>query len=137
MTHLVMFIDKINHNKIQFKENPTCYKVYYHYPNTIKNIGITFQCDNIQFIKMDYVKYGIINISPKLIKVLRKLDKYIKSKLEDYSGILTQYNEEYCIMFNENDIVKQVLREKPKTLCLNFKYITKGYYNNPVIHIIR
>ena len=71
-------------------------------------------------------KYGIINISPKLIKVLRKLDKYIKSKLEDYSGILTQYNEEYCIMFNENDIVKQVLREKPKTLCLNLKYITKN-----------
>jgi len=138
MSYLLTELNKLEHSKIDLRDNPTHYKVYYTYSHDIKSIGITFQCSNIKFIKIDTIKYAIINLSSELIKQLINIDKHIKSSIPHYSGIVSALkNGKMCILFNENDIVKQVFKENHDTLCLNFKYITKGYNNNPVLHIIR
>ena len=140
MSYLLTALDKLKNAKIDLRENTTHYKVYYSYPHDIKSIGITFQCPNIQFIKIDAIKYAVVNLASELIHQLQCIDKYIKSKIPNYSGIISLLREgkhKQCILFNENEIVKQVFKENPNMLCLNFKYITKGYNNNPVLHIIR
>ena len=137
MAYLLTTLEKIQHNKIELKESSTCYRVYYHYPNDIKSVGISFLCEDIKLIRIDDIKYAIINLSDKLIRSLKQIDEHIRSQNNNYSSIVSRYNKNDCILFNENDTVKQVFQETPASLCLNFKYITKGYYNNPVIHIIR
>ena len=138
MSYLLTELNKVSNSQIDLRENPTHYKVYYIFPYDIKCIGITFQCSKIKFIKIDSIKYAIVNLSSELIKHLINIDRYIKSVIPNYSGIISALkNGQSCILFNENDIVKQVFKENHDALCLNFKYITKGYNNNPVLHIIR
>ena len=38
MAYLLTSLDKIQHNRIELKENSTCYRVNYHYPNDIKSV---------------------------------------------------------------------------------------------------
>ena len=106
-------------------------------PRSPQIILLNWKNHDIKLIKIDDIKYAIINLSEKLIRSLKQIDEHIRSQNNNYSSIVSRYNKNDCILFNENDMVKQVFQETPSSLCLNFKYITKGYYNNPVIHIIR
>ena len=67
---------------------------------------------------------------------INSLDDYLNMKLLNYSRILQKHDKDYGIIFHMNNIVSEKFKNFPEKLYLNLKYINKGYYNNPILHII-
>ena len=97
--------------------------------------GLSFSCKS-EIIKISQTKY-FVKLSDQSEKdFINSLDDYLNMKLLNYSRILQKHDKDYGIIFHINNIVSEKLKNFPKKLYLNLKYINKGYYNNPILHII-
>ena len=125
-------VAKIQYDKISILE----YKEYISikYTDTITLIGIPFKCRvEISTIKN---KYFIQILDPEIIKFLKEIDRIFTDMVPMYHNILYNHMEHIGIIMNINPITSRIINDKPKALCMNIKYINKGFYNKPIIHII-
>ena len=131
---LIRDINTISLSNICIYEYPNHYKLNYS-KNNISLNGLSFSCTS-EIIQLSSQKYFVKLTDKKDIKFIQDLDTYLSSKLLNFSKILQEYNNSYGIIFHDNSIVSEKFKDLPDKLYLNLKYINKGYYNNPILHII-
>ena len=103
--------------------------------NKLTLLGIPFIC-NVQVINAISNEYFLKLTNNKEIEFLKKIDKYFENQLTNYSSLLHYYKDDIGLIFYKNNIISPILYKKPTKLYLNIKFINKGYYNTPIIHII-
>ena len=131
---LIKDINTISLSNIYIYEYPNHYKLNYS-KNNISLNGLSFSCTS-EIIQLSSQKYFVKLKETKDIKFIQDLDTYLSSKLINFSKILQEHDNNHGIIFHENTIVSDKFKDLPTKLYLNLKYINKGYYNNPILHII-
>ena len=131
---LIKNINNISLSNISISEYQNYYKINYCKDNLLMN-GLSFSC-KCDIIKVSHTKYFVKLSDPNERYFINRLDDYLNMKLLNYSRILQEHNKEYGIIFHINNIVSEKFKDTPTELYLNLKYINKGYYNNPILHII-
>ena len=131
---LLKNINNISLSNISISEYQNYYKINYCKDNLLMN-GLSFSCKS-DIIKVSHTKYFVKLSDPNERYFINRLDDYLNMKLLNYSRILQEYDKEYGIIFHINNIVSEKFKDNPTELYLNLKYINKGYYNNPILHII-
>ena len=131
---LIKNINNISLSDICISEYQNYYKINYCKSNLLMN-GLSFSCKS-EIIKISQTKY-FVKLSDQSEKdFINSLDDYLNMKLLNYSRILQKHDKDYGIIFHINNIVSEKFKNFPEKLYLNLKYINKGYYNNPILHII-
>ncbi len=131
---LIKDINTISLSDISISEYQNYYKINYCKDNLLMN-GLSFSCKS-DIIKVSHTKYFVKLSDPNDRYFINRLDDYLNMKLLNYSRILQEHDKEYGIIFHINNIVSEKFKDTPTELYLNLKYINKGYYNNPILHII-
>lgn len=131
---LITDVDFIDLYEIKLISNHKNYMIQFKKDKLILS-GIPFIC-NVQVINSTPNEYFVKLTNNKEILFLKKLDKYFENQLTNYSSLLHYYKGDIGLIFYKNNIISPILYKQPTRLYLNIKFINKGYYNTPIIHII-
>tara|TARA_B100001094_G_C17760400_1_gene590145 strand:+ start:233 stop:637 length:405 start_codon:yes stop_codon:yes gene_type:complete len=125
-------LSNISLSNIHLIEYQDFYKIIYR--NNISLLGLSFISDINVEKKTSHYFVELKNLSD--ITFLKKIDTYFSNKLSNYNTIIQERDGKIGVIFGENNITNTEFKNNPDKLCFNLKYINKGYYNNPIIHII-
>ena len=117
-------------NNIQFKQDS--YKIIY--KQQLSLFGLLFK-SKVNIYKISSIRYFIEILDKSNITFLHNIDTYFNCILNKYNKILNVYNKKNGLFFYKNNIISKILNNNHDELYFNIKYINKGYYNNPIIHI--
>ena len=129
---LINKLSNISLSDIHLIEYEDFYKIIYR--NNISLLGLSFISDiNIE---KKHSHYFVELKNLRDILFFKTIDKYFSNKFSNYNHIIQERDNKTGFIFNENNITNMKFKDNPDKICFNLKYINKGYYNNPIIHII-